>query len=137
MKQLILKLWSMRAEFTKYFVIGFSAFILDVGSLYLLKQHLGLRPTFAVLVNQPFLLAYVFFLNKHWSFKSTGLTHQQMIRFLILTTMNYIISATWMWFFNEKLGIHRYLFLRTANIALAVAWNFLLYKYWVYAKHDT
>ncbi len=131
MKQLILKLWSMRHEFTKYFVIGFSAFLLDVGSLFVLKNYLGLRPFVAVIVNQPFLLFYVFYLNKHWSFKAGGLTHRQMVRFLTVAGINYVISALWMWGFNERLGL-QYLVARTLNVALAVAWNFLLYKYWVY-----
>lgn len=131
MKQLILKLWSFRHEFAKYFIIGFSSFLLDVGSLYILKNHLGLKPYVAVIMNQPFILVFVFYLNKHWSFKAGGLTHKQMIRFLCVAGMNYVISAAWMWLFNEKLGL-QYLIVRTLNVALAVAWNFLLYKYWVY-----
>jgi putative flippase GtrA len=36
-----------------------------------------------------------------------------------------------MFVFNEKIGVN-HLVARVANIALAVAWNFFLYKYWVY-----
>ncbi len=126
------KLWLMRHEFIKYFVIGFSAFLLDVGSLYLLKQYVGLKAYAAVMVNQPFMLLYVFYLNKLWSFKTEGLTHKQMIRFVTVAGMNYLISALWMWTLSEKLGL-QYLLARTLNVGLAVGWNFLLYKYWVYA----
>lgn len=133
-KKLILHLWSMRQQFARYFVVGLGAVILDVGSLYLLKQYLHLRPVVAVIVNQVFLLNYVFFLNKHWAFKSKGVTHKQIVRFFILAGLNYAIAIGWMLFFNEKLGIN-YLLARVSNIALSVAWNFLLYKYWVY-KHE-
>lgn len=134
-KKIILYFWSMRHQFARYFIIGFSGVILDVGSLYLLKQYLQLRPVVAVIINGIFLLNYVFFLNKHWTFKSNGITHEQIIRFFILAGFNYAVSIGWMFFFNEKIGIN-YLLTRISNIALAVAWNFLLYKYWVYKHKD-
>jgi len=134
LKKLFLHFWSMRHQFARYFVIGLGAVVLDVGSLYLLKQYLHLRPVVAVIINGIFLINYVFFLNKYWAFKSTGVTHKQIVRFFILAGVNYVISITWMYIFNHKLGFN-YLLVRVANIALSVAWNFLLYKYWVY-KHE-
>ena len=133
-KKTILYFWSMRRQFARYFIIGFSGVIIDVGSLYLLKEYLHLRPVTAVIINGIFLLNYVFFLNKHWAFKSEGVTHKQIIRFFILSGFNYVVAIAWMFFFNEKVGIN-YLLARISNIALSVAWNFLLYKYWVY-KHE-
>ena len=131
MKKLALHLWTSRYQFAKYFIIGFSGVVLDIGSLFLFKHYLGIRPVGAVIINQIFLINYVFFLNKHWAFKSKGVTHKQMIRFFILAGFNYVFSVTWMYVFNEKYGFN-YLLIRIANIALAVAWNFLLYKHWVY-----
>lgn len=128
---ILLHLWSLRAQFAKYFIIGISAVILDVGSLYLLKQYAHMRPVWAVVVNQIFLINYVFFLNKYWSFKNAGWSHMQAVRFLIVCAFNYIFSICWMYLFNEKFGVN-YLVARTINIALAVSWNFLLYRYWVY-----
>ncbi len=133
-KKLFLHFWSMRHQFVRYFVIGLGAVVLDVGSLYLLKEYLHLRPVVAVVINGIFLMNYVFFLNKYWAFKSKGVTHKQMVRFFILAGINYLISISWMYIFNHKLDFN-YLWVRVANIALSVAWNFLLYKYWVY-KHE-
>ncbi len=132
-KKLILHFWSIRKEFTKYFIIGVSAVVLDIGTLYLLKEFLHLQPVVAVIINQAFLINYVFFLNKHWAFKSKGVTHKQMVRFYILALVNYGISVAWMYWFNERLD-WQYLIVRIANVALSVAWNFLLYKYWVYRE---
>ena len=136
LKKLFLHLWSMRQQFARYFVIGLSGVILDIGSLYLLKEFLHFRPVVAVIINGVFLLNYVFFLNKHWAFKSQGITHKQMVRFFILAGLNYAISVVWMYIFNHKFGFN-YLLVRIANIALSVAWNFLLYKYWVYKHEET
>ena len=124
----------MRHQFVRYFVIGLGAVALDISSLYLLKQYFHIRPVVAVVINGIFIMNYVFFLNKYWAFKSNGITHKQMIKFFILAGINYVISITWMYIFNHKFGFH-YLLVRVANIALSVAWNFLLYKYWVY-KHE-
>lgn len=130
-RKLISHLWSARREFAKYFVIGCSGVVLDVGSLYALKQYLGLRPIAAVVINQAVLINYVFLLNKYWAFKAKGVTHRQVMRFYALAGVNYLISIAWMWTFNEHFGVN-YLLVRLANIALAVGWNFLLYKHWVY-----
>ena len=124
----------MRREFARYFVVGISGAILDVGSLYLLKEFFHIRPVVAVIVNGVLLLNFIFFFNKYWAFKSKGVTHKQMVRFFILAGINYVISIGWMYFFNHKLEFN-YLLVRVANIALSVAWNFLLYRYWVY-KHE-
>ncbi|KKR34640.1 MAG: hypothetical protein UT67_C0010G0012 [Candidatus Magasanikbacteria bacterium GW2011_GWA2_40_10] len=132
-KKIFLHFWSMRHQFARYFIIGFSGVFLDIGSLFLLREYLHVRPVLAVIINGIFLLNYVFFLNKHWAFKSNGVTHKQMVRFFILSGFNYVISIAWMYIFNEKFAVN-YLIVRIANIALSVAWNFLLYRYWVYKQ---
>jgi putative flippase GtrA len=121
----------MRKEFAKYFIIGISAFVGDVGSLYILKEWVGLTPTAAVVINQPIITLLVFYSNKRWSFRAEGLTRVQMFRFYILAGFNYIFSIIWIKVMHDQLNI-QYIIARTANIALAVTWNFLLYKYWVY-----
>lgn len=133
---LAVKAWAHRLELGRYFVVGSSAFILDMSSLYVIKEHFNLQPVQAVVINQAFILAYVFLLNKKWSFGSTGQTHTQLMRFLILAGSNYLISIAWMWFFAHYLPIN-YLITRILNIILAMSWNFLLYKYWVYRVKPT
>lgn len=130
-KKTIAYFWSVRQQFAKYFVTGVSAVILDISSLAFFKEILHFTPLQAVIINQVFLLAYVFLVNKYWAFGSKGLTHSQVIKFLILSGFNYLVSVAWMWLWNEKFGFN-YLGVRIVNVALSVSWNFLLYKYWVY-----
>lgn len=130
-KKVFLYFWSLRSQFTKYFIIGFSGLFLDMGTLILLKEVFGWWPVIAVAVNQLVLLTYNFTLNKYWSFKNKELPHQQIVRYLILASMNYFISVGIMYIFNHKLGFD-YRLVRLATIALMVSWNFFLYKYWVY-----
>lgn len=118
-------------QFVKYFVTGVSGLLLDILLLFLLKEYLNVRPVIAVIISQALLLNYVFLINKHWSFGAEGMTHKQAVKYYILAGANYLFSVLWMWLFNEQLRVY-YLLARIINIALAVSWNFLLYKYWVY-----
>lgn len=121
----------MRREFAKYFIIGISAFVLDLGSLFWLKERMGFSPVTAVIINQIFILNYVFFLNQRWSFRAKGATHKQIARFYLLALGNYLFSIFWMWLMHKQFNLN-YLVARVANIIMAVAWNFFLYKYWIY-----
>ncbi len=123
----------IRFEFIKYFVIGVSAVILDMMSLVLFKEIFGLQPVMAVVINQFFLLVYVFCLNKYWTFRDKTMPKRQVVRFLILVFFNYIIAVSVMYIFNQWLEFD-YRLVRLGTIALAVSWNFLLYKYWVYKQ---
>lgn len=127
------KAWGARVQFIKYFLVGISGVILDISSLYCLKEYASLRPTVAVIINQALLVNYIFFLNKYWAFKSTGITHRQIIKFYLLAGANYAFSVAWMLIFNEVFAFN-YLLVRLTNIILAVSWNFLLYKFWVFRK---
>lgn len=125
------RLWFIRRQWLGYVAVGGSAFALDMGTLFLLKEYLLLRPVVAVVFNQILIINYVFFLNKYYSFQSQGQTRRQMSRFYLLAAWNYVFAVFWMWLLNEKFGLY-YLLARVSGIAIAVCWNFLLYKYWVY-----
>jgi putative flippase GtrA len=127
----LLFFWSLRRQFIKYFITGVSGVILDIASFALLKEVFGLAPVVAVVINQVFLLAYIFLINKYWSFRNKDLPHRQIVRFLILAGFNYLFSVFTMYIFNHKFEFNAYL-IRICTIAVMVGWNFFLYKYWVY-----
>ncbi|MFZ4648465.1 MAG: GtrA family protein [Patescibacteria group bacterium] len=129
--ELFKKFWSR--EFLRYFLIGLSAFILDIGTLFILKERFNLSPVLSVVLNQILMINFVFFLNKYWSFRSGSLKRKEALRFLIVAALNYLIAVIWMAFFNHYLGLN-YLLVRFVNVVLAVSWNFLLYKHFVYVQ---
>jgi len=131
-KKLLLYFWHAREQFVRYFITGCSGVILDMATLYSFKEFFHLRPVVAVIFNQMIIAGYIFTLNKYWSFKAVGLSHKQLIRFLIVLFFNYLLAILWMWFWNHLLHLN-YLLVRLANIALSVGWNFLLYKIWVFS----
>ncbi len=125
----------MRKQLLRYFVIGCSGVILDLGTLYILVNFLHLPPVWGVIINQIIVLNYIFFLNRHWSFSAGGATaYRQMIKFFVVAGFNYLVAISWIWLFNHQLGIN-YLITRLGNIIVSTIWNFLLYKHWVYKVH--
>ncbi len=118
-------------QFLSYTWIGMSAVLLDLVSLQFLKEIVGIRPYIAVIINQLFLIVYVFSLNKLITFKNTDLPHRQFVRFCILATWNYLFAVAAMFLFNELYEVH-HLIVRIGCIGVAVCWNFVLYKKWVY-----
>lgn len=131
LRRLIIHLWSMRREFAKYFVVGFSGVFLDMGTLVLFKEKFGMHPTTAVAVNAFLVLTYNFTLNKYWSFRNRAMPYKQIVRYLTLAGVNYVFSVAIMHIGAGWLHFD-YRLVRLATIIMMVAWNFLLYKYWVY-----
>lgn len=126
----------MRRQFGQYFITGISGAVLDFGSLYVFKEKFNLHPVTAVVINQILCLTYIFLLNKFWTFKATGQTREQLIRFAQVYVFNYTVAIGWMWVAYSHWHWN-YLLARFANIAVAVMWNFLLYKYWVYHSGES
>lgn len=144
LKRTLHYLWNK--NFLQYFIVGCSAFVLDFLTLIFFREVLGMHPVAAVALNQILAVTYVFLLNKYWSFKSTGQTGRQVIRFFVLMTFNYLFAIFWMWFFTKHVTVNLhvelwgkvrdlwYLLVRMVNIMLSVSWNFFIYKFWVYKK---
>lgn len=132
-KKIVLYAWSIRHQFIKYFVVGFSGLFLDMATLVFFKEFVGLNATVAVVCNQSITLTYNFLLNKYWSFKNKEMLQKQIVRYLVLAIFNYLFSVGMMYLFNHIYEFD-YRLVRLATIAVMVFWNFFLYKYWVYRE---
>lgn len=122
-------------QFIRYFAVGISAVVLDMATLYWLKTVVGFTAVWSIVLNQLLMCSYVFLLNKYWVFGSTGAFARQAVRYFSLALVNYFLAIIWMWFFNERLGFD-YLLVRLVNIAMSTIWNFLLYRFFVYARRQ-
>lgn len=134
-KKILQYSWSIRHQFTKYFIVGFSGLFLDMATLIFFKEFFGLNATVAVVLNQILMLTYNFLLNKYWSFKNKEMPHKQIVRYLALVGFNYLFSISVMYYFNHILEFD-YRLVRICTIAVMVLWNFVLYKYWVYREES-
>jgi putative flippase GtrA len=135
LKKTVSFLWSLRRQFIKYFIVGISAVVIDMGTLVFLKEFLGINPVPSVIANQIIVMSFVFTTNKYWSFRSLIYSHRQVARYAIVASFDYFFAICAMYVFNGLLDFD-YRLVRLASIAAAVSWNFFLYKYWVYAQNE-
>lgn len=135
-KKTLTYFWSLRREFAKYFIVGFSGLFLDMGTLILFTEAFGFLPVVSVFMNQALVLTYNFTLNKYWSFRNRAMPHKQIMRYGVLAAWNYSFSVGAMYLLNQQFGVD-YRLVRIASIVVMVSWNFFLYKYWVYRDKET
>lgn len=120
-------------QFIKYAIIGASGVLLDLGTLTFFAEVLLFVPWGAVACNQLLVIGYNFSLNKYWTFRNREMVHTQLVRYISLAGVNYVIGIALMYWFNEVFGIH-YVLVRIGTIGLMILWNFLLYKLWVFKE---
>ena len=130
-KKIFAYAWSVKREFTKYFIVGISGVVIDMATLIFFKEVWGIIPVLAVVLNQILMLTYNFTLNKYWSFRNKAMPHKQLVRYLMLAAFNYGFAVLTMYIFNQLWNFD-YRIVRIATIAVMVGWNFFLYKYWIY-----
>lgn len=124
-----------RVQITRYLLTGFSAVAVDWGTYLVLSRVLETSLVLAQVVAVITASFYVFVMNKLWSFGAKHDTKQQTRRFLIL--------FAWNWFFQQAafyIAVTHFGFYDMAVkffvLCAMVSWNFLFYKYWVYAAHE-
>lgn len=120
-------------QIIKYLIIGISSTAIDILLLVFLKEKANFGPTFAVAINQILVIAYNFFMNKYWSFKTKKQPLRQFSRYIILVGLNYCSSILLMYIFHDLININ-YILVRLSSIVLLVTINFILYKHWVYKE---
>lgn len=120
-----------RAQIIKFFVIGVSGVLLDLGLLFVFSNFAHIWPPLSVVLVQTCVLSYNFLLNKYWAFGAKQNTKNQIGKYLALVGINYGLSFVSMYLFYHVFGFH-YMLIRVFTIACIFPLNFLAYKYWVY-----
>ncbi|OIO19426.1 MAG: hypothetical protein CO029_00275 [Candidatus Magasanikbacteria bacterium CG_4_9_14_0_2_um_filter_41_10] len=120
-----------RHSFMKYFIVGIVGVGLDLVTLTLFRERLGVTPYIAVMLNQIIIISFNFTANKIWSFNNKTLPHKQFVRYMMLFAFNYALAIFFMYIFNEHIGID-YRQVRIGTIVLSLSWNFVLYRHWVF-----
>lgn len=114
-----------------YLGIGLASVGLDVGLLVGLHTGLGLDLAFSTTAAFAISLAFNFGLNRR--FMSTGAAHlgRHALRYGLLVGVNYVITLGAV---TAAAGVGvSYVVAKLAVVAASTVWNFLLYRYWVFA----
>jgi putative flippase GtrA len=115
-----------------YLVVGGLTVVVDIGLLALLHESFGVPLGVATTVAFCTAVVVNFLLNRTAmsSWGSRGLT-QHALRYGSLVLANYVITLVVVTTAGH-VG-NRYLVAKLAVVAASTLWNFLLYRYWVFA----
>lgn len=121
-------------SFFRYLLIGVTTFVLDFGIFNLLSIKFSTKPIVANLISTFVSLFFNFTMSNFWTFKlGGGQKLQKLSRYAVLAIFNYIFGNIAMYLFIEHTDLNHNL--AKALITLTVvAWNFLLYKKWVFRE---
>jgi len=131
-KMVTVWLWGERIRISKYLISGFSAFGIDWGTYALCTRALHFNEYAANVLSVLMGATFAFLANKYWSFNRRENTGRQSRRFIALAIFNYIFQQFGFVFALSILHIND-LIAKVLLIGIMVSWNFLIYKYWVYA----
>lgn len=131
-KMIIVWLWNERTRISKYLISGFSAFAIDWGTYAICTRALHFNEYVANILSVLLGATCAFLANKYWSFNRRENTVRQSQRFVLLAICNYAFQQFGFVFALSMLHIND-LIAKVLLIGMMVSWNFLLYKYWVYA----
>lgn len=125
-------LWSLRAQFSKYFLVGATTVAIDIGIYTLATRVFGAWYLVATIISLTLAVVYNFFMHRRWSFEAHGgKTHAQAMRYGILFAWNYLFNIAGLWFFVSVAHLHD-LVGKIAVVGLIGLYNFFALKFFVY-----
>lgn len=122
-------------SFVRYLLIGTGTFILDFGIFNFLSLYTKTEPIVANLISTFLSLFFNFTMSNFWTFKQ-GKSQQakKLGRYAILAIFNYIFGNVAMYFFIEHTSLNHNLAKVIVTLSV-MAWNFVLYKKWVFTEN--
>lgn len=121
----------------KFLSVGLSGVIVNLGSLYILKEFLKLNYLVAGVIAIELSIINNFILNSFWTWKdrlipSLKIFLLRFIKFNISTGLSImIINSGLLWILTEYFGIY-YIISQSIGIIAGTIINFLLYHFWVF-----
>lgn len=131
-KMVTIWLWGERIRISKYLVSGFSAFGIDWLVYVVATRAFGFDELVSNVVSVLSGATFAFLANKFWSFSNRSNTGRQTRRFVTLFVFNYLFQQVGFYVALNYLGFHD-LLAKVILVGMMVSWNFVIYKYWVYA----
>jgi len=108
----------------KFAVVGFSAFIIDFGTTYLLKEKAKANKYVANTCAFVLSASYNFVLNKFWSFGSNDPEIlRQAIIFAISMTTGLLIATGLIYIFSDRMKLNFYIS-KLMAVSIVMVWNF-------------
>jgi putative flippase GtrA len=123
-------------QFTKYLIVGFSSFIIDVSLLFVFKKIINwLNPTsdnhFIIILANTLSVTIVFWfnflMNRNWTFKSNSGLLKQILLYTPLFVFNIFAQDSIIYFLINKIELSL-LFSKVIAVGVVLCWNLFIYK---------
>jgi len=112
-------------KFIKYGIIGFTAFLVDVSTIYILREILLVHEMIAVTAGFCVGATYNFLFNKYWSFRSEHNIYKEFISFMSVALVGLTLNNIIVYFGSEKFGFNLYL-CKIVAVGVVFFWNFTM-----------
>ena len=123
---------AFRRQFSRFFGVSLAAFVVDYGTLVVLRQVFGLDPVLGALAGYVAggILSYI--LNRRHTFE-TDRTHAEAgWRFAAVMAVGFSLTGLFMYVFADRLALP-YLGARVLTTGLVFVWNFLVHRGWTFS----
>jgi putative flippase GtrA len=112
------------AKAFKFAVVGFSAFTVDFGTVYVFKEKAKANKYVANTIAFIISASFNFTLNRMWAFENHNPdVVTQAVKFAISMTIGFLIATTFIYIFSDKLKMNFYLS-KLLSVSIAMVWNF-------------
>jgi putative flippase GtrA len=118
--------------FGRYLVAGLGSFAADFSVFTLLTHGASLDPLISHLLSRPLGGLTCFYLNRTWTFRSSGPIAAQLVRFWAVFGASLALTEGLLALFCKGIGIPAVAAKALAE-AIAVAFNFLALWHWTFA----
>ena len=115
----------------KYYVVGISGVLVNLGILYVLKEYAGLWYLVSSAIAIYISMTTNFFLNKAWTFNDTGVkqsTSFMYVKFIGISIIGMLIQLGLNYLFVDKTHLY-YLLAALISIVIASGVNFVLNRH--------
>ncbi|MEV4755036.1 GtrA family protein [Micromonospora sp. NPDC049559] len=116
--------------FVRFLLVGGLSAAVDTGLLWLLHGGFGVPVPVATLVGVVTSFVVNFLLNRGWVFAATGSTRGQLVRYLLLAALNWVLTVLSVSAL-VAVGVY-YLVARLAVLVVLTVLNFVGYRVWVF-----
>jgi putative flippase GtrA len=120
-------------QFARYLVVGGLAFLVDLGTLYLLTEFAGIYYLVSAAVAFLLGLAVNYLLSRTWVFdrRVIGNTGLEFLVFAAIGVVGLGLNEAIIWFLHEPMNFH-YLVAKIVSGGIVLLWNFGARKFWLF-----
>lgn len=114
----------------RFLVTGGLSFLVDLGIFAAAHYWLRLSVPAATTLAYVTSFAVNFLLNRRWVFRAAGQASRQLVRYLVLVAVNYVLTLVLM-LVTVGVGVEP-LVAKALTTALIASMNFVVYRAWVF-----